>query len=147
MWDRFSRSCWRKVSRSVMWRLYPNGMVYDKWNDFVGLLFNLVMNKTIELKLQRIDHLGRPAHCTVFGQGLRHPDGVGEQRHAQHAFKLIPFAAQGLENGNASGRATAAARLRASAYRRGYGLNNPAPCPEWHRPALSSFQGLLNRKA
>ena len=74
-----------------MSRLYPNGMVYDKWNDFVGLLFNLVMNKAIELKLQRIDHLRRPAHCTVFGQCLWHPDGVSEERHAQYALKLVPF--------------------------------------------------------
>ena len=41
-----------------MSRLYPNGMGYDKWDNFVGLLFNLVMNKAIELKLQRINHLG-----------------------------------------------------------------------------------------
>lgn len=40
-----------------MWRLYPNGMDYYKWDYFVGLLFDLVMNKSIELKLQRIDHL------------------------------------------------------------------------------------------
>ena len=46
-----------KVSRSVMSRLYPNGMGYDKCDNFAGLLFNLVMNKAIELKLQRIDHL------------------------------------------------------------------------------------------
>jgi len=26
-------------------------MGYDKWDSFVGLLFNLVVNKAIELKL------------------------------------------------------------------------------------------------
>lgn len=40
-----------------MSRLYPYGMVYDKSDYIVGLMFNLVINKTIELKLQRVDHL------------------------------------------------------------------------------------------
>lgn len=53
----FYRTCWRKVIRSVMSRLYPYGMVYDKSDYIVGLMFNLVINKTIELKLQRVDHL------------------------------------------------------------------------------------------
>ena len=47
----FYRTCWRKVIRSVMSRLYPYGMGYDKSDYIVGLMFNLVINKTIELKL------------------------------------------------------------------------------------------------
>jgi hypothetical protein len=56
-------------------------MGYDKCAYFADLMFYLMINKSIELKLQRIDHLGRPANSTIFGQGLRHPHGIGKKRH------------------------------------------------------------------
>lgn len=46
-----------RLSEEQDWILYPNGMGYSESIEFVRLLFELVINKAIELILQRIDHL------------------------------------------------------------------------------------------
>ncbi|BCA40053.1 hypothetical protein KATP_25750 [Kluyvera ascorbata] len=45
-----------KVNRSVLVRLYPNGIDYAKSVNFAGLLLNVATDKAVEVRLQQINH-------------------------------------------------------------------------------------------